>query len=409
MRVKTTYLIFVFSVFLGIFSHAQDQTYNGNPDESFYKAQDLAFQGKRSIARDTLKHILTKYPNYSDVRNLLASTYSWDGKYNEARRHFNRVTSKDRKNKDAWVAAIMNEIYAKEYNIALGLANKALGFIEKDTALSLLREKVLSNIQGDFEKRKSVIPKKPIENKEYKNRIGISTSYDIFDIAYDPMIYSSMEYRRETKIGSFIPRINYSNRFDTQGTQFEIDAYPKLTKKLYAFTSYAYSNSPIYPNHNARAELYANLPKGIEVSVGLRLMDFNNTKANIITGSAGLYKGNYYLSLRPYITHTKNKPVGVSGTLLGRNYLKDDQNYLGVLLGYGFSPELKQLRDGDEVLAQTLLYVESQQLILEYQFSGNDQSNLYRTSLGITRQELAYDSGTFFWSLSVGFAYQVKF
>ncbi len=70
---------------------------------------------------------------------------------------------------------------------------------------------------------------------------------------------------------------------------------------------------------------------------------------------------------------------------------------------------LRQLTSGDELLAETLLFVESQRLSLEYQFTGKRNPSIYRANMGVTRQELAFDSGNFFWSVSAGFTYQVKF
>jgi hypothetical protein len=56
-----------------------------------------------------------------------------------------------------------------------------------------------------------------------------------------------------------------------------------------------------------------------------------------------------------------------------------------------------------------LLFVESQQLLFEYQFTGKSLTNSYRASLGVTRQELVFDPGTFFWALTAGFRYHTKF
>ncbi len=75
----------------------------------------------------------------------------------------------------------------------------------------------------------------------------------------------------------------------------------------------------------------------------------------------------------------------------------------------GFSPELRQLFGGDELLAETLLYVESQRLSLAYQFTPRKSPNIYKTNLSIRRQELAFDSGSFFWAVSAGLTYNVKF
>jgi YaiO family outer membrane protein len=347
------------------------------------------------------------------VRNLLASTYSWDGKYDKARAHFNKITSSDKKNKEAWVAAIKNEIYAKEYYLALGLANKAIGQLNGDEHLEKLRAEILKHTPGSAESMPEPLEtdfeKFFVEDKVYKNRIAIANSYEIFDIVFDPMIYSSLEFKRETKFGSLIPRINFANRFQTNGIQYELDAYPKFSEKFYAYTNYAFSDSEVFPNHRAGAELYANLPKSMEVSAGVRYMDFRVTQVNLITASVGVYKGNYYLSARPYINPAKDRPVGISGTLLGRKYLKDGENYFGIMAGYGFNPDVRQLRSGNILLAETILYLESQFLGLEYQFSGKKQPHLYRANLGVTRQELAFESGNFYWSMSAGFVYHVKF
>ena len=403
------------SLFLVFFLHkgiTQELAYQGNPDTSFFIARDLAFEGQHSIARDTLQLILSKYPDYTDVRNLLAKTYSWDGNHNEARKHFNKITSVERRNKEVWTAAIKNEIYAENYTIALGLANKSLIFLEADPDLQALRTEIINEIykQHNASEKSAENELKEKEAKTFKNRIGVINSVDVFDIVYDPMIYSGAEYIRETGIGKIIPRVNFSNRFNTNGLQYEMDFYPKISKMFYAYTNYGYSNSQIFPNHRAGAELYANLPKALEVSAGIRYLDFVTSRAIIYTGSAGLYSGNYYFSLRPYLTPRTDGPIGISGSLLARKYYQDRENYFGVNLILGYSPEIKQLiSDSDIIIAQTLLFVESQQLLFEYQFTAKSLTNSYRASLGVTRQELIFDPGKFFWAISAGFRYHTKF
>ena len=390
---------------------AQDLAYNGDPDKSFFIARDLAFGGQRSVARDTLKHVLTKYPDYADVRNLLASTLSWDKKYDEARKHFNRITSAERKNKEAWVAAVKNELYAENYHIALGLTNKALLYLEKDSDLETLRSRALKDI-NTIDKKKDLKEKSVVidtlEKQVLKNKIEISNSFDIFDVVYDPMVYSSLSYTRETQAGKIIPRINYSNRFETKGLQYELDFYPKFSETFYGYLNYGFSNASIYPDHRVGAELYANLPKSLEASAGFRFLDFGTTKATIYTGSIGMYRGNYYFSLRPYIT-PRDSGASFSGSLLARKYFKDGDNYLGINAGMGYSPELRQLRNDDQLLAETLLYIESQRISLQYQFTGKKNPNIYRADLGVTRQELIFDSGNYFWAVSAGITYQIKF
>ena len=397
-----------------LLGEAQELAYEGDPDVSFFTARNLAFEGNRNIARDTLYRILSKYPDYTDVRSLLASTYSWDGDYDKARSHFNRITSVERKNKEVWVATIKNEIYAENYYLALGLANKAVSYLESDLDIIALQTKALALVKGKEEAtEKHVVVETPIDTltevKGPKNGVKISNSFEIFDVVYDPMIYSSMSYGRETGAGLVIPRINYSNRFQTHGVQYEMDFYPKFSKTFYGYLNYGYSNAPIFPDHRVGAELYANLPKSLEASLGMRFLDFNTTKAQIYTGSIGLYSGNYYFSLRPYLTPQSNGNMTFSANLLVRKYLRDGKNYLGINFGMGYSPELKQLRDEDELLAETVLFIESQRLGMEYQFTAKRSPNIYKASLGVNRQELVFDSGNFTWSIAAGISYEIKF
>ena len=406
---KQLVYISCFLLMLSLSLKAQDGLYAGNPDASFFAARDLAFAGKHVIARDTLQRILNRYPTYSDVRNLLAKTYSWDGNFDEARKHFNKITSIDRQNKEAWIAAINNEIYAKNQYIALGLTNKALTYLPEDPELKKLKEDLKKELDTASSDGGLDTDGNSEESESYANQVGIYNSFDVFDVVYEPMIYSGIEYTRVTAAGKIIPRINYANRFETHALQFEMDFYPELSKTFYGYLNYGYSASEIFPSNRAGVELYANLPKGKEASLGIRYLDFLNQQNILYTASFGLYKGNYYWSLRSYITPNASGSTGISGTLTGRKYLNHADQYLGFLLAVGYTPELKQLTSNNTLLAETLLFIESQQLLLEYQFGNKSRSNLYRAQLGLTHQELVFESGSFFWAITAGLRYQVRF
>ena len=407
MEVKHKILFLLASFFMSNIN-AQEKVYSGNPDTSFLRAQEIAFGGDRVTARDSLNLILTEYPDYADVRNLLAKTYSWDGNYEKARNEFNTIISKEKLNKEVWEAAINNEIYAQNYYIALGLSNKALLYLPSDIDIIALHEKAEIGVTV-AKTVEEVIYLDAEAGETTNNSFGISTSVDVFDVIFDPMVYSSLYYNRKTKFGAIIPRINYSNRFQTNGIQYEVDAYPKFSKKLNAYFNYGFSNSDIYPNHRAGAELYANLPNAMEASLGARYLDFNTSSVFVYTGSFGMYRGNYYFSLRPYVTPSANNTFNISGNLLVRKYFKDKYNYLGTNLSYGYASDLKQFKNGAVVLAETLLYLESQQVNIEYQFTIKESPNVYRASIGVTRQELSFDPGKFFYAASVGLDYQFKF
>lgn len=408
-------ILLIGCLLLGEMGFTQYGDFQGNPDDAFKVAQQLAFSGHRGEAKDTLSHILTTYPLYTDVRNLLAKIHSWEGQYDQARREFNKITSSEKSNKEVWVAAINNELYAKNYATALGLSNKALIHLEPNTEIDALRNQALDGLGMEFGKgKRKEVPKQKdsvdVSRTASKNQIGVYGTLEVFDKVFDPMTAVSLEYKRTEKWGAILTRVNYANRFNTNGLQYEVDLYPKLSKTLYAYFNYGYSATDIFPDHRAGGELYAKLPKGFETSAGFRYLKFDAVDAKIITGSLGLYKGNYYFSLRPFITlpETSN-PTGFAVNILARKYLTSKYHFYGLNIAAGIAPELRQLRSPSTLLSETLLHLESQQLGLEYQFINRKNNGVYKLNLGATRQELAFEPGSFFYAIAIGGVYQLGF
>lgn len=387
--------------------NAQEYAYNGNPDASYLTARDLAFEGKRSQARDTLLQILKRYPEYIDVHCLLAKTHTWDKNYDDARIEFNTIISKEKNNQEVWVAAIKNEQYANNSHIALGLANKALLYLIEDSEITNLRDAILAQIANSRLLQNQLKATKLAETST--QAFALYTETEVFDQVLDPMFYGALEYKKKMKWGVLLPRLNFNRRFNINGVQAEVDAYPKISKSLSGYFNYGFSKSEIFPKHRVGAEVLKELPNALEASLGFRYLSFVNDDATILTGSFGAYRGNYYVSLRPFVVPDSEKGIGISGSLLLRRYLKDGNNYLGMNLGYGFDTELNQFIVDGELLAQTLLFLEAQRLRLEYQFTSKSQKNRYLASLGVNRQELAFSSGEFFLSVTAGIAYQFKF
>lgn len=387
---------------LGIISPGLAQQFVNDPDAAFQNARELAFQGDHPAARDTLRRILQQYPEYTDVHAFLANTYRWEGDHEEARKHFNRITSRERGHEAVWVAAIQNERQAGNPSIALGLANKALHFLRGNEAIQVLRAELNSANLPNYPSGKLQ------EKREFKNGISLENRLEAFDSYYDPMVYTTLEYQRTTEFGKVLPRVRYSNRFDMHGFQYEMDLYPRLSETFFGYMNYGYSDSELFPGHKAGLELYANLPKALEVSLGGRYLAFPESNATLLTASFGMYRGNYYMSFRPYFVMLGNRKPGGSGNILLRKYLADGLNYFGLNLSYGYSPELRQLQSGTVLIAETLLFLESQQLMFDYQFSSGGGQHLYKASLGISRQEYVLEPDTFFWMISGGLTYQIR-
>ncbi len=437
------YIALVLSLFLSK-GLAQELAYQNTTNTIYERAHHLAFEGNWSSSKELLKPLATETSTSAEAMALLARIHSWEGKHEIARSMYNKITSKERYKVNIWLGAIKNELYAKNDATALGLANKALFYLKEHPEIERLRQLAIVNLGNkeyaplvpdvgiDVSKKRrkkgnatvtketttekvetpeatAIAADKGSEKESQNNLIGIMNSFMVFDQVYDPMVMSSIQYRRQTLAGSIIPRINYNNRLGKHGIQYDIDFYPKFSKRFYAYMNYGYSNASIFPNHKMGGDLYANLPGAFEFSAGGRYIKFESRDVTVITNSIGHYRGNYYFSLRSYITPQPNNLTRISGNLLVRKYFRDGENFLGVNIGMGYAPELRQLRDGDELLAETLLYIESQRMSVQYQFTPKKSPNIYMANLGVSRQELSFDTGNFFWSVSAGITYSVKF
>lgn len=389
-------------VLWGTGAAGQAQPMVPDPDASFKRARELAFEGNYPAARDTLVLILEAYPEYTEVQAFLANTYRWEGDHSQARKHFNRITSREREHEDVWLAAIQNELQAGNTSIALGLANKALSYLGDHQEIRSLRSEILGKSTEEEAREEAG------EQREFRNMFSVANRLETFDQYYDPMWYTSVEYRRETAYGRVIPRVNYSYRFATDALQYELDLYPRLSNTFYAYTNYGYSDSDLYPNHQGALELFANLPKAMEASLGARYLKFRDSEATLLTGSFGIYRGNYYLNFRPYLTVVDSRSPAFSGSFLARKYLSDELHYLGLRASYGYSPELRQLSGGGTLIAESLLYLESQQLLFEYQFASRNRQHLYMAQVGVSRQEYLLQPGAFFWVLGGGLTYRLR-
>lgn len=420
MSTKTIIKVGVLAAFLGSISmNAQEKVYNGNPDTSFETARNLAFNEQRKQAQDTLRHILTKYPNYDEIRSFLATTYSWDGDYKKARNEFNLILKKESESKETWTAAINNELWADLPYAALELSDKALKIFPEDPDFLYLKASAQENTNNPTEALQTIellLEKNPEHQKakEYKvslikmlrkNSIGVSAAVDLYSTVFDPMQYYSLKYSRKTKYGSISPKLNVNRRFNEIGAQVEVDMYPKIRKGLYAYLNFGVSNSFLFPDVRYGAELYQSLPKSFEISAGFRTLKYSST-TNIYTGSVGWYTGNSYWSLRPYFTPSE-MGTSASATLTYRKYRSDADNYFGVAFGMGLSPEFNQyaFTANDDPIVN----LESQKLNVGYYFTTGEKRNAWGVQAGVSHQEIIFDQGNFFWIYSLALSWDMKF
>lgn len=415
------YLIFIVMVYLtSVTVSAQTKKFEGDPDEGFKQAREMAFDKKRAEAQVLLISILEKYPTYLDVRSFLASTYAWDGEYKKARKQYEMILKEDPKRRRDWVAAINNEFWGDSPYHAGELVDKALVHFENDEEFRLFEAVVQEKTQHRKEALR-IVEKVLEENPEnenaikYKekltfllsyNSIGIRTAVNIYARnERDMMEYYTINYGRDTKYGSLIAKVNVDRRFGDTGVQYELDLYPRIANGLYAYVSGGYSNTSLFPQWRYGFELYKNLPKSFEVSLGFRGLEYTDTTI-IYTGSVGWYTGNAYWSFRTYLT-PGGAGTSKSGTLTYRKYRADADNYFGVGVGIGFSPEFDPYPI-DETNAPTF-DLKSQKIDVNYFFSTKDKKHFFGTGVGVSHEEKINDRGNYFLVFFAGVSYDVRF
>lgn len=117
-----------------------------------------------------------------------------------------------------------------------------------------------------------------------------------------------------------------------------MDAYPKINNNNYGYLNYSFSQSTVFPKNRLGLEWYHNFLKSFEGSIGMRILYFDSKNVDIYTATLGKYVGNYWISIRSFVTPGTDR-TSVSGLLQIRSYFPDPENYLGLRLGYGVSPD----------------------------------------------------------------------
>ncbi|HEY0899906.1 MAG: YaiO family outer membrane beta-barrel protein [Daejeonella sp.] len=353
----TRYIIRILLIFfipiLGSTSlSAQESQYDS--DQLFKMGRDEAFENKNYPRAISLaKQALVKSPDYTDIRVFLGRLYTWSDQPDSARAEFRKIIQSKPDFEDAYLAYGSLEYWNKRPDTALVLTNKGLSINPRSEDLLLLKSRILKDLNQFAESNETlnellaINPKNTVARSLSVqdggfgglNKIGVSYDFLNFDKQFDkPWHLASLDYGRQTTIGSITGRLNYANRFDTDATQFELDFYPRISKTFYAYLSGAVSsNSGVFPRYRTGFSLYANLPAAFEAEAGFRMLDFGD-ETWIYTASLGKYYKNYWFNLRTYLTPS-NSSVSQSVAFNVRYYLGGADDYLSFGVGSGLSPD----------------------------------------------------------------------
>lgn len=327
---------------------------NVSADELFVKARTAAFENKDyptsiSLARQALETA----PDYTDISVFLGRVYTWNKDPESARTVFEELGKKDVKDEDYFVAYASLEYWNDQNAKAISITDKGLGYHPQSEALWLLKAKASYANKEYAESEKAVKAVLTINSKNTeansmavrineftsKNAVSLTYNYSHFDRQFDDDWHVvGLSYRRATSIGSVILRGNYANKFAQNGTQIELEAYPRLSKMFYLYVGTAYSNDVgLFAKYRTGVSLNASLPHSFEAEIGYRQLYFSNS-IWMYTASVGKYYKNFWFNLRTYIT-PDNRNISHSYTGTVRYYTRSAQDYVAFQIGTGISPE----------------------------------------------------------------------
>jgi YaiO family outer membrane protein len=358
--------------------------------QTYQEAKELAYNGEREKAREICRKILSKEYD-SDVAVLIARTYAWDGKYDSSRVVIAEVLKRYPAHWDALDAISDVQYWDGKYDNAIIYCDIALTKDAKDEHFMYKKAKIL-NSSGRYDEAAALLEtllkinpaNAEARNKlatirldQMKNRIKLSYTYDYFEknSNKDPWHLVALQYGRKTSLGTVIARVNWAERYGTQGFQYETDAYPHISENNYAYLNFGYSNISIFPSFRAGAEWYHSFPKSFEGSLGMRALYFTGSDVYMLTGTVGKYTGNYWFSLRAYVTPSSTG-TSLSGSLQTRRYFADPEDYIGLKIGYGISPDDRSQGDGTSIYYT----MHSQSVSVEY---NHIFSHIWTTKVGI--------------------------
>lgn len=322
-----------------------------NTDSIYSEAQRLAKTKDFGKAAKLCSDILNVEEN-EDIRFYLGLLYSWDKKYDQSRIEFEKVAQHPTLSDELVQAMVNNEIWAEKPLAAIEILNKALvvnpahqDFLYQKAYLQYTLKRFADAaltldalLKIDPLNEKGIALSKFIRINRLENAVMAGYTVDFID-GYSPWHLAYLQYLRKFSFGSLIGRVNNANRIGESDVQYELDAYINTWKKSYLYFNGGISGKKLFPESRMGFEVYQGLPKGFEVSGGLRYLKFTASDVFIYTGSVSKYIGAYWLSVRPYVI-PNGDDIAYTGVFEARRiFNKDFENYLGIQYSYGSSPD----------------------------------------------------------------------
>lgn len=389
---------------------------SGLPDSAFAQARQLAFDEEYAKAEKILQVNLIRFPENNDYRLFLARVMTWQKKYDTASSLLQEVLRRDSASVPAFDLLATVERYAGNYQKAITLSDS--GLKERPQSEALLINKAqsqvgllaypeaLNTVDTALQMHPNNTELQQLQlfllNQLIAEGIAAGIGIDYFTRVNDPWLTGLLQYGKFTDLGMLIGRVKYARRFEDQGLQFEIDAYPQLGKGRYLYLNVGYSPSVLFPTWRFGGEFFSMLgDTRLEGSLGLRHLIFSDTnQVTMYTGSLGYYFGNNFIQFRPFVID-QPRGWGSSYNFLYRHFMSGMGDYWQARAGFGYVPDQRIINVGG-VVGPDLYTLRSQYLGFTYQKLLNEKAYA-RADLTFTNQEQFNNPGNFYQIISLFF------
>ncbi len=320
--------------------------------DSLYKeAKQHAYNSRYEQAIRDLNLVLSIYPEHYDALFLQAMVMAWRGEYQPALRQLNYLTNKFYPTEEVTEAIARINYWAGEHTKAIVAAEKGLALFPGNVNLMYIRAQALAAqkeyedaivgldtlLKLDESHEEAQALRKRLQVLKLKNAVGVEYTHSRFSNTFTPWHQVSAYYKRKLPNTLLIGSLQYARMFDQQGLQAEVDAYPNINKKTYAYLNAGVSNASIFPRFRWGAELYRMLPSQWEASAGMRGLYFEQVPVHIYTAQLGRYFPAYWVSGRVFMS-TLDNSTPFTGLLTARRYLTNEDNYATFYIGSGATP-----------------------------------------------------------------------
>lgn len=346
-------------VFLAFFSPFSSMGQSNS--ELMEKAYEYAFDGHRDSARLVCDLVISREPDYISAYVLKGRTYAWDKMFEPGREIIKTALEKDPDNTEAQMVRFNLEYWSGNYKEGVRVSDEAISmhpneprfYVNKAKAHDKLEEKdeagqaLTRALEIDPSNEEALDLRLKLKTNVRNSKLRIGYGINMFHGSKPWHEYGAELSHRFRRVSAIL-RLNEARRFDRVDQLIEADFYPKIRSGTYGFISLGTGiKRTLYPQIRAAAELFQRLPRSFEASAGIRYLKFNSPDPTIIyTGSIGKYYKSYWFSLRVYLT-PKEESFSRSFYFFVREYFSSANDFLGVTLGTGFSPDLANLDQAD--------------------------------------------------------------